>query len=109
VHRLSRAGQRYQLTLAEPVQSMFPAGASVEVANRVVYYTKPDEQGSMNLMRMVDGGASVLIGDLKTVIFTYRDKHNRLTDLPSEVRRVVVEIEPNHIGRLISGDIALRS
>ncbi len=68
-HRLSRSGQRYQLTLAEPVALSFPAGASVEVSNRVVYYTKRDENGTVKLMRMVDGGASILIGDLDRSAF----------------------------------------
>ncbi len=109
VHRLIRAGQRYQLTLAEPVQSVFPAGASVEVNNRVVYYTKLDEQGGMNLMRMVDGGANVLVGGLKAARFSYRDERGHVTQTPSEVRRVVVEIEPGHPGHRIVREVGLRS
>ncbi|MDH4088726.1 MAG: hypothetical protein OEV71_08950, partial [Nitrospira sp.] len=64
-HRLSRSGQHYQLTLTEQVASSFPAGASVEVNNRVGYYTKRNENGTVNLMRVVDGGANTLIGDLE--------------------------------------------
>jgi hypothetical protein len=94
MHRLSRTGQRYQLTLADPVGAAFEAGASVEVNNRVIYYTKEDGDGVINMMRMVDGGANVLIGELKSVVFSYRDKTGRMTSNPSEVARVVIEIEP---------------
>lgn len=109
VHRLSRAGQRYQLALAEPVESAFPAGASVEVRNRVVYYTKRDEKGALRLMRMVDGGANVLIGDLGNARFYYRDERGRATSLPSHVKRVVVEIELSGSVRRIVREVSLRS
>lgn len=108
-HRLVRAGQRYQLTLTEPVQSIFPSGASVEVTNRVVYYTKRDEQGWVNLMRMVDGGASILAGELKDARFSYRDEYGHVTHTPSDVRRVVVEIEPSHLGHRIVREVEIRS
>jgi hypothetical protein len=109
VHRLSRAGQRYQLSLAEPVGLALPAGASVEVSNRVVYYTKRDEKGTLNVMRMVDGGANVLIGGLNGAHFSYRDKHGRATDVPSRVRRVVVEIEPSDSAPRVVREVSLRS
>jgi hypothetical protein len=109
VHRLAHAGQRYQLTLAEPVQVSFPAGAAVEVNNRVAYYTKPDGQGGVHLMRMVDGGANVLVGGLNAVQFSYRDERGHVTQIPSEVRRIVIEITPGHPGHRIVRDIGLRS
>lgn len=109
VHRLVRAGQRYQLTLAEPIESMFPAGASVEVSNRVAYYTKRDEQGVLNLMRMVDGGASLLVGELNQAHFSYRDGRSHVTRRPSEVRRVLIEIEPSHLGHRTIREVGLRS
>ncbi len=95
-HRLSRSGQRYQLTLTEPVASSFSPGASVEVNNRVGYYTKRNENGQVNLMRMVDGGATTLIGDLEDLHFSYWDEHGHVTQQPSLVKRVVLEIESNH-------------
>ena len=61
-HRLARTGQRSELTLVEPVGAPIAAGASVEVRNHVRYYVKMNEDGTFKLMRMVDGGASVLIG-----------------------------------------------
>jgi hypothetical protein len=109
VHQLVRAGQRYQLTLAEPVESMFPTGASVEVRNRVAYYTKRDEQGALNLMRMVDGGANVLVGELNEAHFSYRDGRGQVTQRPSDVRRVLVEMEPSHLGHRTVREVGLRS
>jgi hypothetical protein len=108
-HRLSRSGQRYQLTLTEPVALSFPAGASVEVNNRVVYYTKRDESGTVNLMRMIDGGANILISDLEDLHFSYWDEHGQLTRQPSLVKRIVLEIESNHYLHRMMREVSLRS
>jgi hypothetical protein len=108
-HRLSRAGQRYQLTLAEPVGIAVPAGASIEVRNRLHYYAKRDEQGVLRLMRMVDGGASVLIGNLESVRFSYRDEQGFNTSIPSQVKRVIIEILPGPTARRIVREVSLRS
>jgi hypothetical protein len=109
LHRLARAGQRTFLTLAEPVQSAFPAGASVEVRNHVVYYTRHDERGLLRLMRMVDGGAGTLVGGLDNARFAYRDDRGRATFEPSQVKRVVVEIESNRSTRHAVREVSLRS
>jgi hypothetical protein len=85
-HHLARAGQRNQLVLAEPAGSMFPIGASLEVRNRVRYYTRRDEAGTLRLMRMVDGGASTLIGGIGDIRFIYRDSRGRTTSVPAQVR-----------------------
>jgi len=108
-HRLSRSGQRHQLTLTEPVVSSFAAGASVEVNNRVGYYVKRDEDGTVKLMRMVDGGANTLIGDLKDLHFSYWDEHGHATQQPSLVKRVILEIESNHSPHRIMRGVSLRS
>ena len=108
-HRLSRSGQQYQLTLTEPVASSFPAGASVEVNNRVGYYTKRDENGTVKLMRMVDGGANTLIGDLEDLHFSYWDEHGHVTRQPSLVKRIVLEIESNHSLHRMMREVSLRS
>lgn len=108
-NRLARAGQRYQLALAEPVESAFPTGASIEVKNRVFYYTRRDELGSLRLMRMVDGGASTLIGDLKAVRFSYRDDRGYATSVPSHVKRVVIEIESSRSEHKVVREVGLRS
>jgi hypothetical protein len=109
VHRLSRAGQRYQLALAEPVGSALPTGASVEVTNQVVYYVKRDENGTLKFMRMVDGGASTLIGGLESARFSYRDARGHATSVPGLVTRVVVEIETVHPARRVVREVSLRS
>lgn len=108
-HRLSGAGQRTQLTLETAVKETFPAGASVELTNRVVYYTKTDEPGTMSLMRMVDGGANLLVGDLESVRFAYRDKRGREAVTPSEVAQVTLEIKPRSTGKGDRHSVALRS
>lgn len=109
VHRLFRSGQQYQLTLSEPVTLSFPAGASVEVSNRVVYYTKRDENGTVKLMRMVDGGANILIGDLEDLHFSYWDEHGHVTQQPSLVKRVVLEIDSHHSLHRMMREVSLRS
>jgi hypothetical protein len=108
-HQLARAGQRGFLTLTEPVESAFPAGASVDVRNRVLYYTRPDERGSLRLMRMVDGGASTLVAGLESARFSYRDDRGRTTSTPSQVKRVVVEIESERSPHTVVRDVSLRS
>ncbi len=109
LHRLARAGQRTLLTLAEPVQSAFPAGASVEVRNHVVCYTKHDERGLLRLMRMVDGGVGTLVGGLERARFAYRDDRGRATSEPSQVKRVVVEIKSNRSTHHVVREVSLRS
>lgn len=108
-HRLSRSGQQYQLALAEPVASLFPAGASVEVNNRVGYYAKRNENGPVKLMRIIDGGASVLIGDLEDLHFSYWDEHGHRTQQPSLVKRVVLTIESNRSLHKMVREVSLRS
>ena len=108
-HRLARAGQRGELVLAEPVGSMFPIGASVEVKNRVRYYTRRDESETVRLMRMVDGGASTLIGGIGDIHFSYRDSRGLVTSVPSQVKRVVVEIQSERRIRRAVREVSLRS
>jgi hypothetical protein len=109
LHRLARTGQRSQLSLVEPIGSTMPAGASVEVANRVSYYTKREEDGTMRLMRMVDGGASTLIEDLRSMELSYWDTRGHATQSPSEVSRVIIAITPAHSTTKVIREISLRS
>jgi hypothetical protein len=108
-HRLARAGQRHQLDLAEPAGSMFPIGASLDVRNRVRYYTRRDESGTLRLMRMVDGGASTLIGGIGDIRFSYRDSSGRATSVSAQIKRVVVEIHSERQARRTVREISLRS
>lgn len=109
IHSLARAGQKYLLTLAEPARQPFPAGTSVEVINRVTYYTKPNERGTLTLMRMVDGGASGLIGELEQISFSYWSDRGDSTNLSSSIKRVVVDLKLKHSSSKIAKEVALRS
>lgn len=108
-HRLARPGQRYQLTLAEPVGISFAEGASLQVINRVKYYVKDNEDGTSNLMRMVDGGASVLIGDLDKLRFSYWTDMGQETTQPSLVRRVILEIHSDQPLHRMVREVSIRS
>ena len=108
-HRLARAGQRNQLTLIEPLGAMFPAGASVEVRNRVIYYAKRDEDGVTQLMRMVDGGASVMIGRLMDVQLSYWDEMGKRTNAISRVKRIELEIDSDQSRGRMLRDVSIQS
>lgn len=109
LHRLARAGQRNQLTLVEPIESTFLTGVPVEVRNRVLYYAKRDETGTAQLMRMVDGGASVVIGGLQNLHLSYWDEMGKRTDTISRVKRVVVEIHSEQSRHRILRDVSIQS
>ena len=108
-HRLARTGQRSQLTLAEPVGTTFPAGASVEVHNHLTYYVKRGGEGSCKLMRMVDGGASVLIGDLDDLRLSYWDDMGQTTNRMSQVKRVVIELTSHQSLHSMVREVSVRS
>ncbi|MHC9062429.1 PilW family protein [Nitrospira sp. CMX1] len=108
-HRLARAGQRNQLTLVEPVESTFSAGVSVEVRNRVLYYAKRDEIGTLQLMRMVDGGASVVIGGLQNLRLSYWDETGKRADTISHMKRIVVEIQSEQSRHKMLRDVSIQS
>lgn len=106
---LARAGQRNLLTLMEPIPRMIPAGASIVAINRVRYYSRPDETGALRFLRQVDGGASVLVGNIEEVKFSYWDKQGQVTAQPALVRRIVVEISlPRQTVRAVR-EIGLRT
>ena len=106
---LARTGQRNLLTLTESIPRMVPAGASVMVMNRVRYYGRPDAMGSLRLLRQIDGGASVLVGDIESVRFSYWDERGRVAAQPALVRRIVVEISlPRHQLRAVR-EVSLRT
>lgn len=108
-HRLARAGQRFHLTLVDPIQSSFPEGASVQIRNRVVYYVKRQEAGQSNLMRMVDGGASVLIDGLDDLRFLYRNDLGQSTAQAALVRRVILEINSDQPLHRMVREVSIRS
>jgi hypothetical protein len=89
---LARDGQRHLLTIRQPLTRAIPFGASVLLLNRVRYYSRPNDQGVLRLLRQVDGGASVLVGDIREARFSYWDENGQVATQPALVRRVVVEV-----------------
>ena len=89
---LARTGQRYLLTLVEPIPRPIPSGASVTIMNRVRYYSRPDERGRLRWLRQIDGGASVIAYDIGRLRMSYWDSLGRPTTHPESVRRILVEV-----------------
>lgn len=108
-HRLARTGLRQRLELSEPLSSSFPAGSSVEVMNRVAYYTRAGDAGTLRLMRMIDGGAGTLIGDLQSVRWSYWDDRGRVAVDMSGIARVVVTIESTDVSPTVVREVSVRS
>jgi hypothetical protein len=108
-YTLARTGQRNLLTFVEPIVQAIPAGASVSVMNRLRYYSRPDERGSLRFLRQIDGGASVLIGNIEGVTWSYWNEQGLRTTQPALVRRVVVEISLPHRAVRERHEICLRT
>jgi prepilin-type N-terminal cleavage/methylation domain-containing protein len=89
---LARAGQRNLLTFVEPARRSIPAGALAAVTNRVRYYSRADERGVLRWLRQIDGGASVIAGNLETFTLRYWDAQGRSVVRPELVRRIQIEI-----------------
>jgi len=105
---LARDGQRALLTVTEPISATIPAGAVVSVRNRVRYYSRRDDRGNLRFLRMVDGGASVLIGDVQEVRFSYWDGQGRPAVQAASVRRIVVEMSLRGSSTKTVREISLR-
>ncbi|MDP1770170.1 MAG: hypothetical protein Q8L74_15395 [Nitrospirota bacterium] len=106
---LARDGQRRLLTVTQPLTIMIPSGASVVQLNRVRYYSRHDDQGVLRLLRQVDGGASVLVGDIRAARFSYWDANGQAVTQPALVRRVVVEVMMPDQGMRAVREISLRT
>ena len=89
---LARAGQRNLLTFVEPASRPIPSGASAIVMNRVRYYSRPGERGILRWLRQVDGGASVITGNIAAFTVRYWDAQGRPVTRPEWVRRIQAEI-----------------
>lgn len=89
---LARDGQRRLLTVTQPLTRAIPSGAFVSLLNHLRYYSRRDGQGVLRLLRQVDGGASVLVGDIEEARFSYRDENGQAATEPAFVRLVVVEV-----------------
>ena len=106
---LARDGQRRLLTVTQPLTMMIPSGASVVLLNRVRYYSRHDDQGVLRFLRQVDGGASVLVGDIREARFSYWDANGRAVTHPTLVRLVVVEVMMSDQGMRAVREISLRT
>lgn len=84
-----------------------PVNGSVEVVNRVGYYTRRGEDDVVQFMRAVDGGANVLITDLNDLRLSYWDEEGRPTTQPSTVKRI--EMTSRLTARKIIREVSLRS
>ena len=87
----------------------FPKGAFLQVINRVKYYVKRNEDGTSSLMRMVDGGASVLIGELGDLELSYWNDMGQGATQPSQVKRVVLEIHSSQPLHRMVREVSIRS
>jgi hypothetical protein len=106
--RLAKDGQRARLTLAAPLREFFPPGSVVSVSNDVRYYLRRDDRGATRIMRMVDGGAGTLIGDVAHFELKYFDREGRPARAPDRVARVRVEVAVGRGRAIVTHDIGLR-
>lgn len=106
---LARDGQRRLLTVTQPLTRAIPSGAFIFLLNSVRYYSRSDNQGVLRLLRQVDGGASVLVGDIKSARFSYWDENGQAVTEPTRVKRVVVEVVMSDRGVRTVRDISLRT
>ncbi len=110
LHRLARPGTRNQLALAEPTTLAMPAGSFVQVINLVRYYAKEDEEdGSLKMMRMIDGGASTFVASLRDVRFAYWDENGHATRGLQDIKRITVYLQTTETAAAVVRDVALRS
>jgi hypothetical protein len=108
-HQLARQGQRGQLVFTEPVRNLYPSGTSVEVRNRVAYYSRPDDQGQMQLMRRVDGVSGVLVGTIQTLRLSYLDTHGQYAEGRTAIVRIVIAIVTKDVKGETVWEVSLRS
>jgi hypothetical protein len=106
---LARDGQRHLFTVTQPLTGAIPSGASVSLLNRVRYYSRRDDQGVLRLLRQVDGGASVLVGDIREARFSYWDEMGQAVTQPALVKLVVVEVKMSDQGIRAVREISLRA
>jgi len=106
---LARDGQRHLLTIRQPLTRAIPSGAFVSLLNRVRYYSRRDDQGVLRLLRQVDGGASVLVGDIREARFSYWGETGQVATQPGLVRLVVVEVMMSDRGFRTIREINLRT
>jgi hypothetical protein len=106
---LARDGQRHLLMVTQALTWAIPSGASVSLLNSVRYYSRRDDQGVLRLLRQVDGGASVLVGDIREARFSYWDERGQAVTQPALVKLVVIEVKMSDQGFRAIREISLRT
>jgi hypothetical protein len=106
---LARDGQRRVLTVTQPLTRSIPSGAFVVILNRVRYYSRRDDRGVLRLLRQIDGGASVLVRDIREARFSYWDENGQAVTQPAFVKLVVVEVIMSDQGIHTVRGISLRT
>jgi hypothetical protein len=106
---LAHDGQRRVLTVTQPLTRVIPSGAFVFLLNHVRYYSRLDDQGVLRLLRQVDGGASVMVKDIREVRFSYWDENGQAVTQPAFVKLVVVEVMMSDQGIRAVRGISLRT
>jgi hypothetical protein len=106
---LARDGQRRLLTVTQPLTRPIPTGAFVFLLNRIRYYSRRDDQGVLRLLRQVDGGASVLVGDIREARFSYWDENGQTATQLALVRLVIIEVMMSNQGIRTVREISLRT
>jgi hypothetical protein len=107
-YRLARDGRNHGLSLTTSLNESFPAGSVVMILNQIRYYLRNDGQGRWSVMRMVDGGANALMGDVGRFALTYFDKHGSPVRDPAQVVRVRIEIDAAERQWQIVREVGLR-
>src|SRR6185295_13658510 len=102
-------GQRHVLTVTQPLTRAIPSGAFVFLLNQVRYYSRRDNQGVLRLLRQVDGGASVLVGDIREARFSYWDENGQVVTQPAYVKLVIVEVMLSDRGNRAVRGVSLRT
>jgi Tfp pilus assembly protein PilV len=106
---LARDGQRHLLTVTQPLTRAIPSGAFVSLLNHIRYYSRRDAKNVLRLLRQVDGGASVLVEDIREARFSYWDENGQAVTEPTQVRLVVVEVMMSDRGFRAVREISLRT
>ena len=106
---LARDGQRRLLTVMQPLTRAIPSGAFVSLLNDIRYYSRRDDQGVLRFLRQVDGGASVLVGDIREARFSYWDEMGQAVTQPALVKLVVVDVTMSGRGIRAVREISLRT
>ena len=108
-NRLARNGRSAALTLATPVESVFPKGSALFVSNQVHYYVGRDAAGRPRVMRDVDGGAGTLISGIDVFRMDYFTKTGVPTNDPALVARVRVTARLRASGGAAVQEVGIRS